>query len=275
MYAIKREFEKEVKKQNKALLNELNNGYHSYEDYEDLFRQQMEKVTSANSSALADYVTHRKVIIDLLELGIKKRDNGKFQKEKFIHDLIYPMRSTSEDSPYDNHNLWLIDEKLAYCHYISSDVPFNNDPKEPRTDIMILDKPVAVSEDRNDGSEFDTIILFELKRPMRDDYADSDNPITQLYDYVDKIKSGSAKDKDGRLIKAGENTKFYLYVICDITPRITRFIMHDGFNPTPDKMGYYRYNDIYRAYIEILPFDKMIKDSKKRNQILFDKLGIR
>ena len=39
-------------------------------------------------------------------------------------------------------------------------------------------------------------------------------------------------------------------------------------------MGFYRYNDIYKAYVEILPFDKIIKDSKKRNKILFDKLGI-
>lgn len=97
------------------------------------------------------------------------------------------MRKTSDDIEYDNHNLWQLVETLAYCSFISSDIPFNNDNKEQRTDIMILDKPVAVSDEENDGSEFDTIVLFELKRPMGDDYSVSENPINQLYEYVEKI----------------------------------------------------------------------------------------
>jgi len=39
----------------------------------------------------------------------------------------------------------------------------------------------------------------------------------------------------------------------------------------PDNMGYYLFNDTYNAYVEILSFSKIIKDSKKRNRILFDK----
>lgn len=44
------------------------------------------------------------------------------------------------------------------------------------------------------------------------------------------------------------------------------------FKSTPDGIGYYFYHDNYNAYIEILPYNKMIQDSKKRNRILFDKL---
>jgi hypothetical protein len=274
LHKIKRRFDKDIKEQNKKLLQDLNQGFFTTEDYQTKFHNQVAKVSDANGAALAEYVAHRRVIIDLLEFAIKKKDDGKFQKEKYIHDLIYPMRTTSEETSYESHNLWLIDEKLAYCSYICSDVPFNNDPKEERTDIMVLDHPVAVSENKNDGSEFDTIVLFELKRPMRDDYSDGNNPITQLYDYVDKIKSGNAKDKDGRTIRAGDHTKFYLYVVCDVTLKLERIINHNGFTKTPDKLGFYKYNEIYKAYVEILPFDKMINDSQKRNKILFDKLGI-
>lgn len=39
-------------------------------------------------------------------------------------------------------------------------------------------------------------------------------------------------------------------------------------------MGYYYYNDEYPAYIEVLPFDKIINAAKQRNKILFYKLGI-
>lgn len=41
---------------------------------------------------------------------------------------------------------------------------------------------------------------------------------------------------------------------------------------TPDNMGFYKYIDSYKAYLEIIPYNKLIQDSKKRNRILFDKL---
>ena len=116
-----------------------------------------------------------------MEFAIRRQDDGLFQKESFLHNLIYPMRTTASDIPYSNHNLWLIDEKLAYCSYVSSDISFDNSPKEKRTDIMVLDKPVAVSDEENRGREYETIVLFELKRPMRNDYSSSSNPVNQLY----------------------------------------------------------------------------------------------
>ena len=184
------------------------------------------------------------------------------------------MRATSVDTPYSNHNLWLIDEKLAYCSYISSDIPFNNNPKEDRTDIMILDSPVAVSDEENAGREYESIVLFELKRPMRDDYSDSSNPVNQLYKYVSQLKTNTKKDKGGRIIRVGQNTKFYLYAVCDITTTLEQILDFHDFSQTPDKLGYYKYNDKMNAYIEILSYDKIINDAKKRNRILFDKLGI-
>ena len=48
--------------------------------------------------------------------------------------------------------------------------------------FLILDNPVAIAESKNTGSTYDSIIIFELKRPMRDDYNMESNPITQLID---------------------------------------------------------------------------------------------
>lgn len=274
LYQIKREFEKNTSNENNKLLVDLNNGIISAEDYVERFSRQIEKINSANGAALAEYVAHRKIILDLMEFAIKKVDGGNFQKESFLHNLIYPMKTTSDEISYNNHNLWLIDEKLAYCSYISSDIPFNNDPKQERTDIMVLDKPVAVSDDQNSGREFESIVLFELKRPMRNDYDGKENPISQLYDYVLKLKTNKVSDKDGRIIRVGNNTRFYLYAICDVTSSLERTLAIHGFSQTPDKMGYYDFNDKLNAYVEILSYDKLICDAKKRNKILFDKLGI-
>lgn len=274
LHQIKRKFDKNINADNKKLLEKIEKGFDSEYEYKTLFEKQVCKISEANRADLANYVAHRKIIIDLLQNGIRKTDSDKFNKESYVHNLIYPMRTTSDDIEYEAHNLWLIDEKLAYCSYISSDIPFNNDNKEERTDIMILNNPVAVSEDENDGSEFDTIVLFELKRPMRDDYSIGDNPISQLYNYVEKIKSGNAKDKYGRIIKAGDNTKFYLYAVCDVTSSLERTIRSHNLKHTPDRLGYYTFNDTYNAYVEILSFNKLLNDSKKRNRILFEKLGI-
>lgn len=209
-----------------------------------------------------------------MDYAIRRNNDGKFQKESFLHDLIYPMRSTSDEVEYNAHNLWLIDEKLAYCSYISSDIPFDNNPKEIRTDIMVLDHPVAVSDEENSGTEYGTIVLFELKRPMRNDYSEGDNPINQLYGYVRKLQSGKAKDKDGRIIRVGPHTKFYLYAVCDVTSTLEGILDNYDFTQTPDKLGFFRYNEKFNAYIEILSYDKIIQDAKKRNRILFEKLGV-
>ena len=117
---------------------------------------------------------------------------------------------------------------------------------------MVLDNPIAVSEDTNDGREFDAIVLIELKRPMRNDYTDSESPIIQLYNYVDKLKSNKVKDKNGRPINVGQRTKFYLFAVCDVTDSLRKIIKHTGIlKGTPDNLGYYGYNENYNAYIEI------------------------
>lgn len=274
LHRIKRDFDRTTAAENKKLLEELDNGIITTDEYRERFDKQIDRITSANSAALAEYVAHRKVVLELMEYAIRRKDDGHFQKESFLHDLIYPMRSTSDETPYNSHNLWLIDEKLAYCSYISSDIPFGNDPKQKRTDIMVLDNPVAVSDEENRGNEYETIVLFELKRPMRNDYNLSSNPVSQLYEYVSLLRTGKVKDKDGRLIRAGDRTKFYLYAVCDVTSSMEPIIDFYDFSETPDKLGYYKYNDKMNAYIEILSYDKIINDAQKRNRILFDKLGI-
>jgi hypothetical protein len=255
----------------------MSKGDVSEEEYALYFAEQLEKINDANSAALAEYVVHRRIIIDLLEKNIQQETNGKYSLEKYLHGLFYPMRSTSDEVDYEAHNLWLIDENLSYCKYISSDVSLNSVSKD-RPDLLVLDeffeKPIAISESENDGSAFDTVTIFELKRPMRDNYTESENPIVQLYGYVQKLRSNEMKDRTGRLINIEPSTKFYLYAICDITKTLKPIIESRGFHKSPDGLGYYGFNENYNAYFEILSYNKVLKDAKQRNRVLFDKLGI-
>ena len=274
LYAIKREFENKTKAECKDLLKKLDEGIISSDEYQLLFQDTIEKVSDVNRAALADYVIHRRIILDLFDKGLKMLDDGKFNLEKYIHQLIYPMRTTSDELPYENHNLWLLDEKLSFCHFISSDKPFNNSNNDSRTDIMFLDSPIVVADDRNVGIAFNSIMIIELKRPMRNDYTMSDNPITQLIDYVKKIKNGGVKDSRGREIHVTENTQFFLYALCDITSSLDSIIESMNYTKTSDGLGAYYYHSNLHAYIEVMSFDKVRNDSEKRNRILFEKLGI-
>ena len=151
LYKIKRKFDNQLKKDNQDIIKTLEVGATSLDSYQEKFQKQFAKISEANKASLAEYVAHRKVILELLKKGIQSDDFGKYSKEAYIHNLIYPMRRTSDEIEYQAHNLWLIDERLAYCEYVSSDIPFDNNPREDRTDVMILDKPVAVSDEPNTG----------------------------------------------------------------------------------------------------------------------------
>ena len=274
LYGIKRDFENRTKAECNDLMKQLEKGSISAEEYQKQFQETIAKVSDVNRAALAEYVVHRRIILNLFSHGLSIRDDGRFNLEKYMHQLIYPMRSTSDEMPYENHNLWLLDEKLSFSQFISSDKPFDNTQGEDRTDILVLDSPVVMADSKNTGASYDTITIFELKRPMRNDYNMEENPVTQLLDYAKKIKEGVVKDSRHRPIRTSDTTQFYLYAVCDITPTLVRVLETMSFTKTPDSLGAYFYNRELHAYIEVLSYDKIRSDSEKRNKVLFDKLGI-
>jgi len=58
----------------------------------------------------------------------------------------------------------------------------------------------------------------------------------------------------------------------DITNKISEFAEDAKLITAQDNMGYFGYNKSLTTYVEIISFDKLITDAKKRNQILFEKL---
>src|SRR3546814_11616723 len=73
-------------------------------------------------SALAQYIQHRKIILEFLERAINVREGEKnFPLEKVVHQLVFPMQHTSDEIEYSQQNLWMIDERLTFHSFISSD----------------------------------------------------------------------------------------------------------------------------------------------------------
>jgi hypothetical protein len=275
LYKIERNFEKEEIENRNYLKSQLNSGVITDTDYSNKFNACVERITEKNKSYLVSYIAHRRIIIDLFEQGMQRENNlGKYCREDYMHNLIYPMRKTSDSVMHDEQNLWLVDERLSYFFRAESDMHFNNDNAEKRPDIMLFDKPMVLVDNKNDGTPYDKIVIFELKRPMRDDLSyEEQNPIYQINEYKEKIEENNVKDSNGREIKVNEHTKFYLYVICDITEKFKKKLKgYLNLTETIDGLGFYRMSN--NTYIEVLSYDKIINDAKKRNLILFEKLGI-
>jgi hypothetical protein len=274
LYKLKRKFEKTVKTEGKALVRKLENSQIDSDQYQEEFARQVERVSESNQAMLAEYVVHRRAILNIFKAALNRKDDGKFNRESFLHELIYPMRATSDEVAYQAHNLWLIDERLTFSGFIASDKPFGGEAHEQRPDIMCLDHAVFVSSEETDGLPYDTVTIFELKRPGRDDYNESNNPITQLLDYAGRIRSNQERDANGRPIRVNENTRMCLYTVCDITQSLQRILDARGYGYTADGEGRTSFNSIYNAYIEVLPFDKIYRDATMRNKVFFKKLGI-
>lgn len=168
----------------------------------------------------------------------------------------------------------MIDEQLTYSAYLASDISLGKEADDKRPDILCLSGPVLVSGEDNTGREFNSVSIFELKRPMRDDYNESRNPIDQLLEYVEKLQDGKVCDANGRQINIGSKTRIYLYAVCDVTNTLRKQIRRNDFKEMPDGLGWFKNLESYNAYMEILPFDKIVSDAKARNRVFFEKLGL-
>ncbi len=258
----------------------------NYEEYLNKVSAYVETVNDLNRSDLIGYLCHRKVILDLLEKALKKSDKG-YAKENVIHKLIMPMKCDSNDISMDNCNLWLIDEKLVFHDYLASDIslkemPITGSTEDKRPDICALnvydnpiyDNPILISDEQ--PMQLASLFIIEIKRPMRDDAQSGDktDPIKQVFDYLDKIRIGKVKTFDGRPIKDSLDIPGYCYIICDLTDSIRKCCKNSNLRITGDNMGYFGYNENYKAYIEVISFDKLVDNAKKRHRLFFDKMNL-
>lgn len=251
------------------------------EDYSLRLDNYLQKVDDIKKSDLAKYVSHRKVIIDLFRNSLESLQNGKYEKEEVLHKLIVPMTTDSDNINSLDSNLWLLDERLAFHHYLASDKTLKSMPitesdstKEPDIlSLQVFDEPLLVS-DRT--PPLASITVVEIKRPMRNDMSDKEDkdPIAQCLNYLNKVRKGKVKTKTGRPIPASEEIPGYCYVICDLTETMIERCQVLDLMPTSDKMGYFGYHKNYRAYIEVISFDQLVQGAIERNHAFFNQLGI-
>jgi len=276
LYKKLQDIEFESRKETIEVLNDRDeeNTDQLKEKYSKLF----EELSDINKSKLAQYVVHRKYIIELFEKSLALNQSGKYELEDTVHSIIYPTKTDSNQIDYNNQNLWIIDERLSFHNFLSSDKPLNSiedfeNNSLDRPDLMIFNNPISYIE--GDEAPFNSVVLVEFKRPMRKGYNETDdNPIVQLYDYVRQIRKGKKLTTDGRTYDIGDHTRFYCYLVCDKNEKIDEYAENAQLEKTFDGLGWFGYNKNLKCTIDIMPFNQVLSNAKKRNKVLFYKLGI-
>ena len=269
----------------KAALNGLKGEAVTTETFSQKLSEASAAIEDAEQRSLAEYIVRRKVVLDFIEILLQKvRDNvsdGSYQNEAVLHSFTCPMKvETASPDAGDNrkvtaspHDLWVIDERLTFAQYFSSDMPFSKLSEESdsgeRPDVLIFDRVHGLSP----TSELSKILLIEFKKPGREKYKDHEHPQQQIEGYIRELQSGKLTDVKGRPIQLDENTAFHCFIVADIIGQLDTLTF--SWHRTTDGCGrMYMPNNGFKGSIELIGWDQLINDAKARNQAFFDKTGL-
>lgn len=270
LYLQKKKYEREITTRTRvrAVLNSTNP-----DELGEKIAQLIESISDNSKNDLIHYVSMRKCVLDLFSKSLEIGADGKHKSEGEVHDVIMPRKKDSEQLNYDAHNLWILDERLNFTSYISSDKPLRS--SGDRTDITVYNRRVAY---RGDNESSNPITIFEFKKPQRDDFADpssKEDPIQQIIRYVNQIREGKFKTPANRDILVNDTTPFYGYVVCDLTKKVKGWLQKEkNFTPMPDGLGWFNWFGNISLYMEVISWTKLLRDAEMRNKIFFNKLGI-
>lgn len=140
--------------------------------------------------------------------------------------------------------------------------------------MNIYDNPMLVSDKKS--MPLASITVVEIKRPMRNDAkaGEDKDPIEQALGYLERVRDGETKTPQGRPIPNASDIPGYCYVIADLTPSLLKRCKMLDLQVTHDHLGYFGYNKGFKAYIEVISFDRLVNMAKERNKAFFDKLGL-
>lgn len=232
------------------------------------------QIAENSKNDLIHYIAMRRHVLELFGKSLECDTDGKYASEGMVHDIIFPRRADSETTPLAGHNLWIIDERLNFTNYVSSDLELAGKNTD-RPDLLAYDKRILF---RGDNEASNPVTIFEFKKPQRDDFvnpASPEDPVQQIVRYVNAIRDGKFRTPEGRKMLVSDSTPFYGYVICDLTPKVEQWLRREkNFKPMPDNLGWFQWMENNNLYVEVLSWDKVLKDAQMRNRIFFHKLGI-
>ncbi len=222
-------------------------------------------------------MVRRKSVMQLFKKYLEWRNNENFMLEEDLHNIIFTMGADTNNVPDDYHNLWLLDERLAFHSFAASDKQLRSNTKlksdsQKEPDLFVYDVPWAYADNPD---KINSMVLFEFKRPGRDMNTSEDKKLdSQLEGYFVKLLGSKAKNHKGRYINIENNTPKFGYIVCDLHKDLKQFnIDFNGFNETPHRT-LYKINDKLNLYYEVIDYSNIVDFAEKRHEAFFKALGI-
>ncbi|SFK35901.1 ATP-binding protein [Methylorubrum salsuginis] len=211
--------------------------------------------------ALAVYVAYRNHVIRIFRELLNKNEDGLATEDK-VHQLIYPRYKDSEEIDYSSHNLWLLDDDLAYAQYISSDRTLEG----KRRGKGQFAHDILINNERE-------LMIVEMKRPQKAGYSvadesSTDDPVGQLKSQISEIRrKGVIKTSGARDITIAPDTMVRGYVLADWNDSLQSYLELEDFIITNygGRMAY-RYYKTLNYMIEVIAFDRLIDRADNRNE---------
>jgi len=248
------------------------------DDFSKIIHSVLSEEARFSADKLADLMVRRKAVIKLFRKYLEWRnEDNEYMLEADLHNIIFTMGAETESIPHDYHNLWLLDERLTFHSYATSDKALSTNPhieseSRKETDMLIYDFPWAYADN---PSRVNSLVIFEFKRPGRDMNTGEDKKLdSQVNGYFERLMASKAKNDKGKLLNIQKTTPKFGYIICDIHNDLEEYnIDFNGFMKTPYNT-LFKINDKLNLYIEVMSYETMIEFAEKRHDCFFQALGI-
>ena len=229
------------------------------------FIDAVEKINIIAAAELGEYILYRENIIKALEQALVNYDS----KEKFVHDILMPMKTSSISEDSNKHllsNLWLIDDKFMTYSYAASDLTVKKigDEIEQRNDTKykITHRPDLTIFFNRKGINKDAIMV-EFKGPHAD-IDEKNKSLTELPDDINIVR----KNIDGI-------GTIWSYIITTLDADFVSSIENSEnftelFSCDSETKAYYRYLKKNNAHIYIIDIKSIVSDSFARNKTFLD-----
>lgn len=291
-YQIRRDESRSVAMQ--GVINQLDSPAAIPANFSEVVSRAATEIHASEKLALAQHVVRRKLVLELVDKMIRRVRQREGREddhhlEKSLHSLIVPMGIRGDDHNERKsraHDLWIVDERLAFTRAFSSDKRLDAVLKaggtDVRADLLIWDLAygLGVTDPEKNPDQVDIseplrkMMIVEFKRPGRQNYKDVDDQIeAQIIKYLSQLKGGEIESFSRERIRVADDCIFYCYVVADIVGDLIHQL--SAWQTTANGQGRIRpLQNAYRGSIEVVQWQDLINDAWLRNQATISAAGL-
>lgn len=277
-----------------SVINQLEGSANVSANFSDVVSKAAADIQASEKLALAQHVVRRKLVLEVVDKMIRRvrQREGReddYHLEKSLHSLIVPMGIRGDDHSERKsraHDLWIVDERLAFTRAFSSDKRLDALLREGGTDVRSdlivwnLAYGLGVTDPDRDPDHVDIseplrkVMIVEFKRPGRKDYKGVEDQIeAQIIKYLSQLKNGEIESFSRERIRVADDCIFYCYVVADIVGDLVHQL--SGWQTTANGEGRIRpLLNAYRGAIEVVQWRDLLNDAWLRNQASITAAGL-